>query len=285
MNELISFSFIDNSIKVIIDESILNVIPQDEFPLTFKVEEWLNNKLVWTCELYSGWWATYHDLNYKNFSIYTKNNKLLKESKYTPDRIIGNLEEYFYLWIKSRKKTNGLVLGAGTGEWGEWVYNTINDDCNVILVEGDPNNIKILKENYKNIKNAIIEPIVVSPNGGNVNFWVAPFGLVSSMDKNNVKKFLPDSEPECIEVKSKSVMEIIHDNIPTGFLDWIRIDLEGIDHDIIMNIDDDILEKTSMFIYENMNISDNQIMEINKKLIKNGFINIIKIGIDTIAIK
>ena len=178
-----------------------------------------------------------------------------------------------------------MVLGAGTGEWGEWVYNTVKNDCDVILVEGDPNNIKILNENYKDIKNAIIEPVVVSPSGGKVKFWVAPFGLVSSMDKDNVKKFLPEIEPECIEVESKSVMEIINDNVPTGFLDWIRIDLEGIDHEIIMNINDEILKNISMLIYENMNINDDQINEINEKLRKNGLTNIIKLGIDTVAIK
>ena len=281
--ELIKFEFVENTIKVIVDPRVAYIIPKDEFPLKFKVEEWVNNNLIWECDIYEGHWASYGELNFKNFSIYTKSNKLIKKYEFSPYMSVGDIEEFFYLWVGSRERTNGIVLGAGTGLWGEWVHQTLNYNCNVVLVEGDPNNIEKLESVFKDKVNVIIEPIVVSPKGGKVKFWIAPFGLVSSMDRENVKKFLPDSEPECIEVESKSVTELMTKHFPDK-IDWLRIDLEGIDYDVIMNIDDSMLQKLSMIIYENMNITDNQIEEINSKLIRNGY-SIHVFGIDTVAVK
>jgi len=79
-------------------------------------------------------------------------------------------------------------------------------------------------------------------------------------------------------------MNIIKNNFHDG-LDWIRIDLEGIDHKIIMSIDDEILQKVKMVIYENMNIYNFEIDEIKEKLSNNGFTSFIDFGIDTACVK
>ena len=284
MGNLIKYEINNDNIKVVVDPIVGKIIPLNKFPMTFKVENWLNGDIIWECELFPGYWASWDDLNFKNFSVYGKDGELLKRKIFSPYMDTGDIEEFFYLWIGSREITNGLVLGAGTGLWGEWVFNVINNDCKVVLVEGDPNNTPHLSTNHENRTNVVIEPVVVSPNGGKVKFWVAPQGCVSSMNEENVKKFLPDMETEFIEVESKSIMNIIHDNFHDG-LDWMRIDLEGIDHQIIMNIDDEILQQVKMIIYENMNISKVEIDEIKEKLSKNGFTTFIDFGIDTACVK
>lgn len=280
----INFEISDELFKVTIDGSLIDIINVNELPLKFRVEDWLTGDILYEFDMNPGWWSTYNNTSFKNFCVYTKSGKILKKKSFDPHNEVSKIEEAFNIWVTSNTRSNGLVLGAGTGRWGEWLLNTTNNDCRVVLVEGDPNNQELLYQAHKNRPNVSIEKCVVSTDGGLVKFWVAPQNMVSSLDKSVVEKFWPNIEPEFVEVESKSINQIIQTHFEKE-LDWIRIDLEGLDHQILMSLDLELVPNLKMVIYENMNISNEEIEEINTKLSKLGFGKFINIGIDTMCLK
>lgn len=280
----INFEYDEKSFKVSIDESISDVINSDELPLKFRVQDWLTSDIYYETDLLPGWWATYNNTSFKNFNIYTRTGKLIKRKSFDVYNDVSKIEELFNIWICSRDRSNGLVLGAGNGRWGEWLLNTVNNDCRVVLVEGDPKNWQSLVSSHITRANVLIEKCVVSSDGGMVRFWIAPQNMVSSLDKSVVQKFWPEVEPEFIDVESKTINQIISSNFNSE-LDWIRIDLEGLDHKIIMSLDVSLVPNLKMLIYENMNISEDEIREIKGKLSSIGFKNFIDVGIDTLCLK
>lgn len=281
---MIDFSIEEGIFRVNIDHSISNLIPEFEFPLKFRVEDWLTSDVYYQAELRPGWWAVYNNTSFKNFCVYTKSGKTIKKLTFDPYNDITQVEEIFNIWISSNTRTNGLVLGAGTGRWGEWLLPVCNNDCQVILVEGDPSNIETLKMAHAHRPNVMIETCVVSENDGLVKFWIAPQNMVSSLDKTIVEKFWPDSEPKFVETEAKSINTIIRERIGDK-LDWIRIDLEGADHKILMSLDLSLVPNLKMVLFENMNINEQEISEIKEKLKMIGFEKFMDIGIDTICLK
>lgn len=281
---IINFLKTSDGIKVEISEFINDILDQSEFPLNFVVRDWISGEISFQSELWGNWWAFYETHSFKNIYVYTKSGKLLKEVLFRPDIEGGDIEEFFNIWARSKSRSNGLVLGAGTGRWGEWLLPVVNNDCFVVLVEGDPINQEILLKTHKDKKNVKIENCVVSSTDGLVDFWIAPFNMVSSMDKKVVEKFFPGVDISSVSVPSFSINSII-DNHFNNDLDWIRIDIEGSDHDVIMSIRPEILKRLKMLVYENMNISSSQIYQINDRLKNHGFNKFIEFGIDTVCLK
>jgi FkbM family methyltransferase len=282
--DYIKFDKKPNLFRVDVSLEIDEIIEKEEMPLKFRVEDWLTSHIYYEANLDRGWWASYDNTGFKNFCVYTKSGKILKKLQFDPYNDVSKIEEAFNIWISSRKRSKGLVLGAGNGRWGEWLMNVVNNDCSAVLVEGDPNNHKALEVSHKSRSNVKIENCVVSPNGGKVKFWIAPQNMVSSLNVDVVKKFFPESDPEFVEVESKTINQIIKENF-TSDLDWIRIDLEGLDHEIIMGLDPRIVPNLKMVLFENMNISSFEYSDIKNKLSNMGFSNFIDIGIDTICTK
>ena len=281
---IINFLRTSDGIKVEISESINYILDRSEFPLSFVIRDWISGEISYQSELWGNWWSFYDNYSFKNTYVYTKSGKLLKEFTFRPDVDGGDIEEFFNIWVKSKSRSNGLVLGAGTGRWGEWLLPVFNNECFVVLVEGDPINQEILLKTHKDRKNVKIENCVVSSTDGLVNFWIAPFNQVSSMDKKVVEKFFPGVDINPIYVPSFSINSIIDKHFDND-LDWIRIDIEGSDHDVIMSIRPDISIRLKMMVYENMNITSEQIFQINERLKNHGFNNFLNFGIDTICLK
>jgi FkbM family methyltransferase len=281
---MITFNIENDNFRVNIDHSIINLIPVAEFPLKFRVEDWLTSDVYYETALSPGWWAAYNNTTYKNFCVYTNSGKLLKKLVFDPYNNTAETDQVFNIWVSSHPRSRGLILGAGTGRWGEWLLPVYNNECSVVLVEGDPNNIVILKDTYKNRSNVSIETCVVAENEGLVKFWIAPHNMVSSLDKNIVKKFFPDAEPDFIETEAKTINTIIKEHFDDN-LDWIRIDLEGLDHKILMSLDLSLVPNLKMVLFENMNINQQEIYEIKSKLELAGFGKFLDFGIDTICVK
>lgn len=280
----INFDKTDNLFRVDISHELGNIIPEDEIPLKFRVEDWLTSDVYYQCDITPGMWATFDNTSFKNFCLYTKSGKLIKKLPFDVYNDTSTIEEVFNAWVVSRERSRGLVLGAGTGRWGEWLLPVVNNQCNVVLVEGDPNNIEKLVETHRNRINVVVENSVVSETGGEVKFWLAPHSTVSSLDKSVVEKFWPGVDIESVTVQSKTINQIIEEHFDNN-LDWIRIDLEGLDHKILMSLEMSIVPNLKMLVFENMNISSTEIEDIVNKLKDFGFNKFINIDIDTICLK
>lgn len=281
--ELIQIKVEDGRVNADFSLYLRNIIPSHEFPLSFRVEDWMNGETRWEAQVYPGWYALFDNAHFVDISVYTRSGKLLKRRIYDPYMKPSKIDEFFRIWASSRNRTEGLVLGAGNGTWGEWVLSTIANDCRVVLVEADPDSIPSLRANHGHRSNVTIVPLPVTAKGGIVQFWKA--GAVSSLHREVSKKLMyPEFEPQAVELQSVSASDLIEKHFSNG-IDWIRVDIEGADHEIMMSIDDEHFRKMSLVIFETLNMSTEEMNEIVEKLKRCGFNEFQNIEIDTVCIK
>ena len=146
---------------------------------------------------------------------------------------------------------NYVHLGACIGDWDKTGLNRcgftefikknskINDK--IFLIEANPKNISKLEESYKNFNNARILNLGVTARKDNeITFFYteddAPYYMVCSTKINHVLKHYPNSKINEFKIKTVSVNNLFKDYIKEKNIDYLSIDLEGIDFEILMSI-------------------------------------------------
>ena len=146
---------------------------------------------------------------------------------------------------------NYVHLGACIGDWDKTGLNRcgftefikknskINDK--IFLIEANPKNISKLEESYKNFNNARILNLGVTASKNNeITFFYteddAPYYMVCSTKINHVLKHYPNSKINEFKIKTISVNNLFKDYIKEKNIDYLSIDLEGIDFEILMSI-------------------------------------------------
>ena len=146
---------------------------------------------------------------------------------------------------------NYVHLGACIGDWDKTGLNRcgftefikkdskINDK--IFLVEANPKNISKLEESYKNFNNArILNLGVTASKNKEITFFYteddAPYYMVCSTKINHVLKHYPNSKINEFKIKTVSVNNLFKDYIKEKNIDYLSIDLEGIDFEILMSI-------------------------------------------------
>ena len=148
---------------------------------------------------------------------------------------------------------NFVHLGACVGNWNKTINDykcgftnfikaNANKDDQIYLVEANPKNIEKLKENYKNFHNANLINIAISTQKENKIFLYyteddAPHYMVSSTKISHVKKYYPNSFIDKFEVEAIDINKFFERFIKNKKIDFLSIDLEGIDYDVLMMID------------------------------------------------
>ena len=146
---------------------------------------------------------------------------------------------------------NYVHLGACIGDWDKTGLNRcgftefikknskINDK--IFLIEANPKNISKLEESYKNFNNArILNLGVTAWKNNEITFFYteddAPYYMVCSTKINHVLKHYPNSKINEFKIKTVSVNNLFKDYIKEKNIDYLSIDLEGIDFEILMSI-------------------------------------------------
>lgn len=142
-------------------------------------------------------------------------------------------------------------LGAGVGDLDKRLNfrcgftELIKKDCtsedNAFVVEANPKNIDKLKLCYKNFQNVKIFNLAVTHEvSKELTFYFAeddaPHYNVCSIDINHVKKHYPNSRINSFKVEATNINDFLQKNVGKK-IDYLSIDLEGIDYSILMNLD------------------------------------------------
>ena len=184
---------------------------------------------------------------------------------------------YFYksLWLYNKdliskgKFPSGLVIGTHDGEFGEWVPTVMNGDCMVTLVEGSDNQFKKLKNNYKNRQSVKMIQNIITPKGGEVEFFEGGRGYTNTV----IEKVIRDWETEEITSSKKqsiSINDLIL-NECNGQIDWLHLDVEGLDAKLIMSIDETKVNLPNFIIFEDNNFNQDEKNEIYSWLRNKGY--------------
>ena len=180
---------------------------------------------------------------------------------------------------------NFIHLGACTGDWNksfdskcgftDFIKINSKDNDQIYLIEANPKNIPKLKESYKDYKNAEIINMGISMTGdNNVSFYYtednAPDYMISSLQIDHVKKHYPNSEIKEYKIKTITINSLFEDYVKNSNIDYLSIDVEGLDFHILMNINFQKYNITNISI-EHLHLSRLQKRKMINHLLNHGY--------------
>lgn len=230
----------------------------EDFPFKFTVKS--NDNIMWSSNLHPNTWSFYHCLFNENVVASIEDNQGNILSNFKLDIWVNrnSTEQFFDMWIKKNPNSNGIVIGTHDGTSGEWVKHVKNNKTNALLVEGSDKQFNDLVNNYKDLKNTKTIKSVVTGDGRYVNFFEFGEGHTNTVDEDHYKKHIKyvDNDVNIINIKSISINDLIIQYGLKDTLDWIHLDTEAIDDEIIMGIDFSRIKKPRLIVFETINFSE-----------------------------
>ena len=146
-----------------------------------------------------------------------------------------------------------IHLGAGAGDqdskanfrcgFTEFTKKKIKNDDKFFAVEANKINIKKLKKSWKNYPNTKVFNLGITTSDFDKKikkFYYTdddkPHYQVCSLDIDHVKKHYPKSLIKRFSVKAMSVNQFFDKYVKKKCIDFLSIDLEGIDYEVMMSI-------------------------------------------------
>lgn len=229
---------------------------ESEFPFIFEVS--LDGKTLWSTELFPNMWASWDTLDTNNFIAVIKNNKGHILSQFNHDIWVNRnaTEQFFNTWISKNPNSKGIVIGTHDGTTGEWVKHVKNKSTYAVLVEASKKQFDELMENYVNFDNVSFRNNVITGNGGNVKFYEFGLGYTNTLSEDHYKKHIYDDEElVVVNMESVSINDLILQENLQHNLDWLHLDTESIDDEIIMSLDFNKVNKPKLIVFETINFS------------------------------
>ena len=164
-----------------------------------------------------------------------------------------------------------IDLGSNRGNFSKKLIEKY-DYKHIVLVEANPEMYKIIENNFSKINNKTIlnKAVVGKKTSENITFYIASWDEASSLNQKVVQYFGTKNN-EKITVKTTTLNDII-ESLDTSIIDLIKIDVEGIESEIIKNITDENLKKTKQLSIEYHDFADPLLREgiyESIKLLKN----------------
>ena len=125
------------------------------------------------------------------------------------------------------------------------------------------------KNNYKN--NSLVKPIqnLITTNGGEVEFFEGGAGYTNTVVENVIRHWETE-EINSTKRDSISITDLIL-NECGGQIDWLHLDVEGLDAQLIMGIDETKITLPNFIIFEDYNLPQDKKDEIYNWLHQRGY--------------
>lgn len=169
-----------------------------------------------------------------------------------------------YYWIKEKQKHKYIIqVGSHIGNTcNDHLYKNINLKFKYIMIEPVPYLFKQLKENYKSYNNIIFLNIAISNYNGYIDLYIPSekndftqliswCSQLASTNKDHIKTFVPQCIVDKISIECKTLNTLIKEYNITE-LEYLYIDTEGHDYDILMDLDLFIRPKNIFFENKHM---------------------------------
>jgi hypothetical protein len=252
-------------------------------PLRFIIKSSVSRKPVWESEIFPGSWCSYPFAENCKVEIVDSTGKSIFYWEWDPISNGDFSNSFFLLWASRNKGAKGIAIGTHDGTSGEWVVPTREGLIESFLVEASFTQYLELVENYRGITNCWPILSLVTPNGGETEFFESGKGFTNTVLPEisliyhggiSTKKILP----------SRSINELIEELKLEKDLKWLHLDVEGIDADLIMGLDEQRVTLPEIIIYENLNLDEIKKSEISKWMEDKNY-SYVDSGWNTVAIK
>jgi len=243
-------------------------------PFNVKIKKHVSGETQWETKIGNYSYATFP--NTEMFDVEVTDSKDL--TLYTKRWDIMEHGTYFYksMWVYCKGLISkgilpkGLVIGTHDGEFGEWVPLITNKISKAVLVEASEKQFNKLFENYKHNPMVTFVNELVTPDGGEVEFFEGGAGYTNSVVED-VIRYWETEEIKSTKRNSISINKLITENFKDG-LDWLHLDVEGLDDKLIMGIENkDMIP--NLVIFEDYNLSEERKTSIYRFFNEIGFKN------------
>mgnify|MGYP003347293580 FL=1 len=188
----------------------------------------------------------------KNTIIYTKKWDTMEHGNH----FYKSLWLYNKMILSNGKFPKGLVIGTHDGEFGEWVPIALKREANMILVEASNNQFSKLTKNYfKNSTTKCMQNLVTT-NGEDVIFFEGGAGYTNTVVEK-VIRYWETEEVHTTKRSSISMTNLIMEEMG-GDIDWLHLDVEGLDAKLIMSIDESKIKLPNFIIFEDFNLNEDE---------------------------
>lgn len=229
---------------------------KSEFPFSFEV--WSKDKLIWGCNLEPNTWGVWNCLESDGLKAFIKDKdkNIISSFKMDPWTNRNSTEQFFDAWIMRNQKPNGIAIGTHDGTSGEWVKHVRNNKTNAVLVEASEKQFNELVSNYGGFSNIKLLNEAITADGRETEFYEFGSGHTNTFDELHYKNYISSGEEVSVRrIKSVSINDlIIQENLQDN-LDWIHLDTEAIDDEIIMGLDFTKIKKPKLIVFETINFS------------------------------
>lgn len=229
--------------------NLSNIMVDEKIKVEFK--NIITEEIHYSVVLGSDCWCTWVGAELiTDVLFYDMSNKLIYEYKWDILRDGDTIEKYLYLYLNSRKvrgiKSNGLVIGTHDGRNGHWIYSIKDRLSSATLIDGSEKQFSELTKNYSEYKELEFINKIVTVDGGVVTWYQGGEGYTDTVKSDLIKDWLPETEITQKTMESISFRDLIKNNN----YDWIHLDVEGIDGDLILSLE----KLPNIIIYESMNL-------------------------------
>lgn len=267
-------------IKISLDYESSDFFNKKQFPLHL-LHKSLSGEVIWSTELFPGWFSQYGQTHTTVEIIDSLGNKLF-EWKWDPFINGDYAHKFFEIWSMNNVGANGIAIGTHNGMTGEWVSPVNKGLLKATLVEASEPQFKELTKYYNRKSWVRCVQTLVTTDGNDVVFYEGGSGQTNSLSKDIILKHMNESEVTQVIKSSKSINKLISESLEFGDVRWIHIDVEGMDGELIYAIEDNFLPE--LLLFESLYMETEYYDNLHNYLINKGY-KITKSGWNTICIK
>jgi hypothetical protein len=261
---MIKIDFSNKKIKV----ETKNVSSIFKTPLKLSVQSHVTKEEIWSSPLNDGWWAEFPNNEMNDVVISDNNGKVIADRKWDIIQDGSELYQSLYFYclniFNTGRLPKGIAVGTHDGLFGEWVPCILEGITEAVLVEASQPQFEKLNEAYGKFDNVRLVNSLVTTDGKPVEFFEGGRGYTNSV----VERVIKGWEKE--EIKSSLKESISIEELMTDDIDWLHLDVEGYDAQLLLSLKSEKLPKFIIFEHENLNEYEGE--QVKSYLTKNGYI-------------
>ena len=231
--------------------------------LKFKYVRQTTDHLLWEIDLPPNSWARYPDFEMVDVIVEDSEGNEVYRHKW--EVMLNGTFLYQKMWKYSLDNPNskGVVVGTHSGDFGEWV--PLINNAQMTLVEASDKQFTGLTSTYSKYPNLTLINELVTVDGKDVIFYEGGAGYTNSV----LKKVIDYWEHEPIIATERTSIKF--SDLITPDTNWIHLDVEGIDDQLLMSLDDTTFNHIDLIIYEYNNLSGVEREVIKDFLVSKGY--------------
>jgi hypothetical protein len=261
---MIKIDFSNKKIKV----ETKNVSSIFKTPLKLSVQSHVTKEEIWSSPLNDGWWAEFPNNEMNDVVISDNNGKVIADRKWDIIQDGSELYQSLYFYclniFNTGRLPKGIAVGTHDGLFGEWVPCILEGITEAVLVEASQPQFEKLNEAYGKFDNVRLVNSLVTTDGKPVEFFEGGRGYTNSVVERVIKGW------EIEEIKSSLKESISIEELMTDDIDWLHLDVEGYDAQLLLSLKCEKLPKFIIFEHENLNEYEGE--QVKSYLTKNGYI-------------